>query len=408
MRLTFADCELDLGARVLRRGGAAVPVEPQVFDVLRVLALRAGTMVTKDALIEVVWAGRLVSDATISARISAARAAVGDTGRAQAVIRTVARRGFQMVAEVARIEAAGTETATDTAAGAPPAPVLPRHQVVRYTAAPDGGSLAWAQAGAAPPVLHAWHHLSHLEQDWASPLLRPALLALAARHGLVRYDIRGSGLSDPLPQGADIDTHAADMLAVADAAGLARFPVVATLQAAPVAIRLAARAPHRVSRLVLHNAYARGRAMRPGAPEAAESDPFIALLRSGGWGDPDNGFMRAWATMVLPMASADETTELIRLIARSGPAEDALHQRTVIDRFDVTADLPRVQAPTRVIQSRLCPIHPVAEGRRVAAGIPGAEFVEVDSSNTFLIASDPAFDRVMDATLDFLAQDGPP
>ena len=112
--------------------------------------------------------------------------------------------------------------------------------------------------------------------------------------------------------------------------------------------------------------------------------------------------------MVLPMASADETTELIRLIARSGPAEDALHQRTVIDRFDVTADLPRVQAPTRVIQSRLCPIHPVAEGRRVAAGIPGAEFVEVDSSNTFLIASDPAFDRVMDATLDFLAQDGPP
>ena len=48
-----------------------------------------------------------------------------------------------------------------------------------------------------------------------------------------------------------------------------------------------------------------------------------------------------------------------------------------------------------------------AEGRRVAAGIPGAEFVEVDSSNTFLIASDPAFDRVMDATLDFLAQDGP-
>jgi pimeloyl-ACP methyl ester carboxylesterase len=275
--------------------------------------------------------------------------------------------------------------------------------VVRYTASADGSSIAWSRAGEGPPVLYAWHHVSHLEKDMASPLLRPALEALAARHSLIRYDIRGAGLSDPMRPGDTIDAHVADMLAVADAAGLARVPVVATLQAAAVAIRFAARHPGRVSRLVLHNAYARGRALRDGAPPEAETDPFIALLKSGGWGNPDDGFMRAWATMVLPMASADETTELIRLIAHSGPAEAALHHRTLIDRFDVTGDLARVAVPTRVIHSRLCPIHPVAEGRRVAAGIPAAEFLEVDSSNTFLIASDPAFDRVTGATLEFLA-----
>ena len=204
---------------------------------------------------------------------------------------------------------------------------------------------------------------------------------------------------------ATIDDHVADMKAVADAAGLTLFPIIATLQAAAVATRFAALYPDRVSRLVLHNAYARGRAIRNGAPENAENDPFIALLKSGGWGDPANGFMRAWATMVLPMASVDETSELIRLIAQSCTAQTALHHRTVIDRFDVSADLTRVRAPTLVIHARLCSIHPVAEGRRVAAGIPAAEFVEVDSSNTFLIGSDPTFTQVMDATLEFLSHD---
>jgi DNA-binding winged helix-turn-helix (wHTH) protein/pimeloyl-ACP methyl ester carboxylesterase len=395
MRIAFADCELDLEAHVLRRADEVVPVEPQVFDLLHVLAARAGAMVTKDDLIDAVWHGRIVSDATISARISAARAAVGDNGRDQSIIRTVSRRGFKFVADVNVTDASG-----------PPLPKPRLRHVIRYTTAQDGSSIAWSRAGEGPPVLYAWHHFSHLELDWASPLLSPAFVAIAERHSLVRYDIRGSGLSDPLQPVATIDDYVTDMRAVADAAGLERFPIIATLQSATVAIRFAAQFPDRVSRLVLHNAYARGRTMRESAPVEAENDPFIALLRSGGWGDPTNGFMRAWATMVLPMASAEETTELIRLISHSGTAEAALHQRTLIDRFDVLQDLPRVRAPTRVIHARLCPIHPVAEGRKVAAGIPAAEFVEVDSSNTFLIGSDPTFERVMGTTLEFLSADG--
>jgi pimeloyl-ACP methyl ester carboxylesterase len=192
------------------------------------------------------------------------------------------------------------------------------------------------------------------------------------------------------------------MIAVADAAGLESFPVVAVLQSAAVAIRLAARHPDRVSRLVLHNAYARGRAIRGGAAEAPEHDPFIALLNSGGWGDATNGFMRAWMTMTLPSASFEETTEAIELIAHSGSTRDALVQRGLIDHLDVTDDLALVKCPTLVIHARLCPIHPVSEGRRVAAGIPDAEFLEIDSANAFPIASDPGFERQWAATLDFL------
>ena len=383
----------------MRRAGEVVRIEPQVFDLIYALVMKAGAMVTKDELIDAVWEGRIVSDATISARVSAARTALGDNGRDQSIIRTVSRRGFQMVPEV-------IVTAADANAAAAHKQ-LPR-QVIRYTNSPDGSSIAWSHAGEGPPVLYAWHHISHLEKDWASGLLGGSFIALTNDYSLIRYDIRGSGLSDPMRPGDTIESHVADMKAVADAAGLTRFPIVATLQASAVAVRFAALHPDRVSHLVLHNAYARGRALRDGAPDEAENDPFIALLKSGGWGDPANGFMRAWATMVLPMASADETTEIIRLIAHSGPAQAALHHRTMIDRFDVSEDLQHVRAPTLVIHSRLCSIHPVAEGRKVAAGIPSAEFVEVDSSNTFLIGSDPAFDRVMCATLEFLSNESAP
>jgi TolB-like protein/cytochrome c-type biogenesis protein CcmH/NrfG len=97
---SFADCRLDTGRHLLVRQGSEVHVEPQVFDLLRVLAESAGALVTREDLIERVWGGLNISDATIAARINAARRAAGDDGQRQAVIETVPRRGFRMVAEV--------------------------------------------------------------------------------------------------------------------------------------------------------------------------------------------------------------------------------------------------------------------------------------------------------------------
>lgn len=135
----------------MRRAGEGVRIEPQVFDLLLALAQNPGVMVTKDELIDAVWEGRIVSDATISARISAARTAVGDNGRDQSIIRTVSRRGFMMVAEV-------TVFASDANAAAAPKPIS--RQVIRYANARDGTSIAWSSAGDGPPVLHAWHHFA--------------------------------------------------------------------------------------------------------------------------------------------------------------------------------------------------------------------------------------------------------
>ncbi len=100
MIFTFANCELDVERRELRREGSPVRVEPQVFDILLHLIRSRDRVVSKDELLTAVWQGRIVSEATLSSRISAARRAIGDSGDRQSQLRTVARRGFRFCCEV--------------------------------------------------------------------------------------------------------------------------------------------------------------------------------------------------------------------------------------------------------------------------------------------------------------------
>ena len=155
MIFSFTGHTLDTDRRVLTREGKPVAVEPQVFDVLRVLAEHAGSVVTKDQLVEAVWAGRIVSEASISSRINAARTAVGDSGKAQTVIRTVQRRGFEMVAPVDATTALSVQAQPQT------------RQTIRFTKSKDGKSIAWSSAGEGEPLIYCWHHLSHLRpENW--------------------------------------------------------------------------------------------------------------------------------------------------------------------------------------------------------------------------------------------------
>ena len=100
MNFRFGQYEVDLVQQELRCAGTAVPVEPQVFDVLAYLLQHRDRIVSKDELFETVWQGRVVSDAALNSRISAARRVVGDDGSAQKVIRTIHKRGFRFVGEV--------------------------------------------------------------------------------------------------------------------------------------------------------------------------------------------------------------------------------------------------------------------------------------------------------------------
>ncbi len=109
----------------VRRGDAVVPVEPQVFELIVLLAENPDRVVTRDELVERVWRGRIVSEATISSRIKAARQALGDDGSAQRVIRTVHGRGFRLVAPVEVVPDCGESTTLPPGLTAPATEVVP-------------------------------------------------------------------------------------------------------------------------------------------------------------------------------------------------------------------------------------------------------------------------------------------
>jgi DNA-binding winged helix-turn-helix (wHTH) protein/tetratricopeptide (TPR) repeat protein len=97
---SFADHTLDVGRRELRHREEPVAVEPQVFDLLVYLIENRERVVSKDDLIASVWGGRIVSDSTLTSRITAARHAIGDSGEAQRLIRTIPRKGLRFIGEV--------------------------------------------------------------------------------------------------------------------------------------------------------------------------------------------------------------------------------------------------------------------------------------------------------------------
>jgi DNA-binding winged helix-turn-helix (wHTH) protein/pimeloyl-ACP methyl ester carboxylesterase len=400
MRYAFADCDLDQAMHRLRRGGQEVHVEPQVFDLLACLARANGELVSYDQLIAEVWDGRIVSDATLAARVSAARAAVGDDGKRQAVIRTISRRGLQLVVPVQ--QSGEQEPSGDPGA----ASATNQRQTIRYTTSRDGTGIAWAECGEGPPLLRGGHWLGHLEHDWSSPVWRPLLDRLSSGRRLVRYDPRGTGLSDRRMNDATIEELADDMEAVADAAQLERFPIYAISQSVPVALTFAARRPERVSRLILLNGVVQGSTAR-GEPEKTET--IVGMIRTG-WGIPGSAFMRAIATVFMPGATSEEVESLVEMQALSATADVAAEIRQLIGGIDVRHCLEQIACPALVMHCAGDQVQSPEQSKLIARTLRNAEFHLCDSQNHIVVPSDPIWGPCVDEFDRFLAdglqQDG--
>lgn len=107
MNYVFADFELDADRAELRRGGQPLRIEPQVFDLLKLLVSARDRVVSRDEIFEEIWGNRIVSDAALSSRIRDARKALGDDGTTQRFIRTVQRRGLRFVGDAREVASAG-------------------------------------------------------------------------------------------------------------------------------------------------------------------------------------------------------------------------------------------------------------------------------------------------------------
>ena len=395
MLFVFGDYVLDVGRRELRHGSGLVAVEPQVFDLLVYLVQNRDRVVSKDDLLEAVWGGRIVSESTLTSRINAARKAVGDSGEQQAVIRTVARKGIRFVGAVRE-----TDVLAATANHAAPAAGSLR-QDIHFCIAPDGVRIAYAEVGHGPPLVKTANWLNHLEYDWQSPVWKHLLDALAANHRLIRYDARGNGLSDWEVADISFEAFVRDLESVVEATGLRRFPLLGMSQGCAVSVAYTVRHPERVSHLVLYGGFTRGRRKRGSAVDVEQSEAFLTLMRHG-WGQENPAFRQIFTSLFMPGGSAEQMQWFNDLQRITTSPQNAVRIRQAVDEIDVSDLLAQVKVPTLVLQCRNDAVQPFDEGRRLAAGIPGARFVALEGSNHIILASDPAWPRFIEEISNFL------
>jgi pimeloyl-ACP methyl ester carboxylesterase len=122
---------------------------------------------------------------------------------------------------------------------------------------------------------------------------------------LIRYDGRGSGLSDREVADLSFTGFSSDVDAVTASLDLERFSLFGISQGAATAISYAVRHPERVDRLILYGGYAQGRNKRGKPEEAAAAQAFVTILRQG-WGDEHSAFMRAFSSIYLPSGTSEQ------------------------------------------------------------------------------------------------------
>jgi DNA-binding NarL/FixJ family response regulator len=175
-------------------------------------------------------------------------------------------------------------------------------------------------------------------------------------------------------------------------------------QGAATCIHYAIRHPERVAGLVLYGGYAHG-ALKRGAEGAQAAHRAMIDLARVAWGKDNPTFRQVFTSRFIPGGSPQQLqwfNDLCLKTVTGDVVASLLEARAVVDVEEL---LPQVRAPTLVLHARDDEVIPVAEGRLLAGGIPGAEFVELDSRNHILLEHEPAWQRFREAVLAFLQQD---
>jgi len=237
--------------------------------------------------------------------------------------------------------------------------------------------------------------VSHLEMDWDEPRSTHFLERLASFSRLIRFDKRGTGLSDRPAGLPDLETRMDDVRAVMDAVGSERAALFGYSEGGPMCMLFAATYPQRTSSLVLYGTYAKRVDPDDDYPWAPTSEQRQATARQieQWWGkDSELGTMapNADAAMIAWWNSR------ARASAGPGAARDLILMNSQID---VRAVLPAISAPTLVLHRRDDHDSRSAEGRYIAAHVPHARFIELDGEDHLPWING---DQVLDEVEEFL------
>lgn len=270
-----------------------------------------------------------------------------------------------------------------------------KQQEIRFCTTTDGIRIAYATAGNGPPFVKVANWLSHLEFDWNSPVWRHWLTALSDNHRLVRYDQRGTGLSDWNVDSFSVDAWVQDLEAVVAVLGLEPFPLLGIAQGGAVAVAYAARYPEKVSHLILIDSYARGRLQRNIPQEELEVAELFTESMRVGWGTDNPAFRQVFTTLFMPEATTEQMHWFNDLQKASASTENALSIRRAFNTLDVTELAEQIKVPTLVLHARDDAAVSFEEGRIMASLIPDAKFVPLESKNHILLEDEPAWEHFL-------------
>lgn len=276
--------------------------------------------------------------------------------------------------------------------------------MIRFAVAADGARIAFEQIGRGPAILKSSNWMSHLDEDRDSPLWRHWIELLSDGRRLTRFDGRGFGLSDRAPPTLEFEAMVGDLDAVADAAGLDRFPILGFCHGGPLAIAYAVRRPERVSCLVLCGTYAQGQAVRDASPAAAAERKLLLEMIDIGWGQDNPAYRQVFATKAVPEGPSDVSSAYCRIQRASASPASARALTQVFWQIDVDALLPYIACPVLVLHARRDALVPFEQGRRLAERLPHARLVVLESGNHDLLGDEPAWDRLGAEVRAFLAE----
>jgi len=315
--------------------------------------------------------------------------ATGRPGQARAVVAEVLGR-FTEGFSSPDLRAAAAFLAEGDAAAAGPAPP------VRYARSGDL-AIAYEVSGEGPPdLVLVPGFLSHLEQDRREPRYAGFLDRLAGLGRLIRFDKRGTGLSDRPPGVPVLEARMDDVRAVMEAAGSRSAVLVGYSEGVPMSVLFAATYPERVAGLVLIGGFAKRVDPDDDYPWAPSREARLAEVEAL---TEEGGLERMMRTMC---PSADEAMarwwgERCRAAASPGAISAFGAMNALID---VRGVLPAVQAPTLVVHRTGDAQIRIEEGRYLASRIPGATLAELPGADHF-VGIDP--DQIVDAVAPFIA-----
>jgi class 3 adenylate cyclase len=240
---------------------------------------------------------------------------------------------------------------------------------IQYAKTKDGVSIAFWTMGEGAPFVVMPGMYSHIQLEWQNRDVRRWYEGLAEKRRLVRYDGRGTGLSDREVTDYSLDARLLDLEAVVDHLELESFALWGYHDSGPVAIAYAARCPQRVSHLVLWCTWAK------------TADPPWVRARNELLRKDWEMYTETSARGVLGWSADEEARWLAATIRESVTPDAVLASSEAADEFDVTDLLGQVTRPTLVLHRRQLRWPEVDVARGLASRIPDARLALLEGTS---------------------------